>query len=740
MIVHKEGRKNGYVREVNMIRKNSMHHEGFGIKDNHGDYIRIAAIERVILKFLFPFLIVSVHPGFSIAQTWKFVGGPGGIYVNDMMFTRSGTLISATWQGLFFSKDFGTTWQSEPVNPAFGIIYSLTQRANGNLVAIAANGILGSSDGGTSWNLLYQVFGLNIYANCIICESPIDSSLYYGANYTFYRSTDGGRNWSEIWNGNFIRCYAIDESGYIYLAADSVGLLRSMDNGLTFKKFSIYYPLENEMVEMILPDRFGGLYLKIFGPTYAILHYGNAKSTEIQFGSTNLPLAVIPNGDLIYKADNCIGLYSRSTGEGTIVSCPSFVIDQFAQKAVVYNNVWITSFSSLGLHRSVDGGHTWSDINSGLGNQQCLSLMITDDEKIYAGTFGWAFWGGLYMSSDTGKTWTNLNPLNYNAYFIALDKLKNGNILAGGSYGEFMWNEHNGRWVQVSDVSLTYSQYVSNNGTIYVGDIYNGIYVSTDNGGSWVESNNGLDNSLFFGFGESETGRVFAAAWPEGSYYTDNHGENWTSISDPHLYYSRAYDFKFKSDTLFAGINGGIVFSVDSGTSWNSLPGISGAVQEIAIAPDGEILASVPGQGIYVSSDNGSAWTAVNAGLTDLNVWCLHFDKSGRLFAATNEGIFETDAFLNAESLGGSVFTLRQNYPNPFNSQTLVSFDVAAPTRVSLKVCNILGQEVATLFDREYSAGHYQYPWNASRLPSGVYFLRLSANGHTKTAKALLLK
>ncbi len=656
------------------------------------------------------------------------------------MFTKSGTLISATWQGLFFSKDFGTTWQSEPVDPAFGIIYSLTQRANGDLVAIAANGILGSSDGGTSWNQLYQVFDLNNYANCIICESPIDSSLFYGANYTFYRSMDGGRSWSDVWNGNFIRCYAIDDSGYIYLAADSVGLLRSIDNGLTFKKFSINYSLDNEMVEKILPDHFGGLYLKIYGPTYAILHNGNAKSTEIQFGWTNLPLAVIPNGDLIYKADNCIGLYSRSTGEGTIVSCPSFVIDQFAQKAVVYNNVWITSFSSLGLDRSMDGGHTWTDINNGLGNQQCLSLLITNDEKIYAGTFGWAFWGGLYLSSDTGRDWTDQNPLNYHAYFRAIDKMKNGNIIAGGSYGEFFYNSSNGDWTRSDSVSLTYSQYVSHDGTIYVGDIYNGIYVSTDNGQTWVRSNNGLSNWYFFGFGEGNTGRIFAAAWPERTYYSDDHGKSWNLVPDPLLSNTMAHDFKFKDDTLFAGIDDGVAISTDNGISWSLLPGIYGTVTKMAIAPNGEILASLLGQGVYSSTDDGRDWTPFNKGLTNLFVRNFAFDKFNRLFAATDSGIFVVDMSSESSDSIAYTFYLVQNYPNPFNPSTIISYHLLASSVVSLKVYDVLGREVETLVNERQNSGSHSVIFNACNLPSGVYFYRLQAGAFTQTKKMILMK
>jgi hypothetical protein len=74
-------------------------------------------------------------------------------------------------------------------------------------------------------------------------------------------------------------------------------------------------------------------------------------------------------------------------------------------------------------------------------------------------------------------------------------------------------------------------------------------------------------------------------------------------------------------------------------------------------------------------------------------------------------------------------FALRQNYPDPFNPATTLQFDIAEEAVVSLKVYNVLGQEVAVLVDNgSYAAGRYEVGFNASGLPSGVYYYGIVAN------------
>ena len=85
-------------------------------------------------------------------------------------------------------------------------------------------------------------------------------------------------------------------------------------------------------------------------------------------------------------------------------------------------------------------------------------------------------------------------------------------------------------------------------------------------------------------------------------------------------------------------------------------------------------------------------------------------------------------------------FSLEQNYPNPFNPYTTISFSLDKAGKVTLKVYNIVGQEVIALIDGEMEEGEHKIVWELENTASGIYFYKLSSKGKTKTRKMLLLK
>lgn len=93
-------------------------------------------------------------------------------------------------------------------------------------------------------------------------------------------------------------------------------------------------------------------------------------------------------------------------------------------------------------------------------------------------------------------------------------------------------------------------------------------------------------------------------------------------------------------------------------------------------------------------------------------------------------------------------FQLLQNYPNPFNPSTTIKYQVSKTSLITLIIFDLLGREVTFLVNEEKPAGEYDVQWNASNMPSGIYFCRLKARQtsggqagiFTETKKLLLLK
>jgi hypothetical protein len=101
-----------------------------------------------------------------------------------------------------------------------------------------------------------------------------------------------------------------------------------------------------------------------------------------------------------------------------------------------------------------------------------------------------------------------------------------------------------------------------------------------------------------------------------------------------------------------------------------------------------------------------------------------------RLKQVDFDGTFEYSDVVEVDVLAPAEFTLEQNYPNPFNPSTKINFQLKVDSEVSLKVFDVLGQEVATILNSNLIAGGHSVDFNASGLNSGVYLYRIEATGN----------
>ena len=118
---------------------------------------------------------------------------------------------------------------------------------------------------------------------------------------------------------------------------------------------------------------------------------------------------------------------------------------------------------------------------------------------------------------------------------------------------------------------------------------------------------------------------------------------------------------------------------------------------------------------------------------------------SYRLKQIDFDGTFTYSDEVEVEVIAPASFSLDQNYPNPFNPSTRISFSLAVDSKVSLKIFDVLGQEVASLVNQNLTQGIHTYDFNASGINSGVYFYKIEATGvngteFTNVKKMILVK
>jgi hypothetical protein len=113
---------------------------------------------------------------------------------------------------------------------------------------------------------------------------------------------------------------------------------------------------------------------------------------------------------------------------------------------------------------------------------------------------------------------------------------------------------------------------------------------------------------------------------------------------------------------------------------------------------------------------------------------------SYRLKQVDMDGSFEYSPIVEVIIENPKAFDLIQNYPNPFNPSTKIQYQVSNSSRVSLKIYDLIGNEVATLVDEYKPAGNYEIEFSALSLTSGIYFYKLQSGNFVETKKMILLR
>ena len=173
------------------------------------------------------------------------------------------------------------------------------------------------------------------------------------------------------------------------------------------------------------------------------------------------------------------------------------------------------------------------------------------------------------------------------------------------------------------------------------------------------------------------------------------------------------------------------------------------AVVDLAVDPRDSNLVVLQHGGTQPNA--GGIYKLLSGGVTDtladgLNFPTgMHFNSSGDLFvSAFNDGqILKVTSTITSVPTSPGLpegFVLQQNFPNPFNPSTIIKFSIPTESFTTLKVYDVLGNEIEELVNEQLPAGNYKFNFIADNLPSGIYFYKIQAGEFVETKKMVLLR
>ncbi|CAN5661194.1 hypothetical protein BH10BAC5_BH10BAC5_25230 [soil metagenome] len=386
--------------------------------------------------------------------------------------------------------------------------------------------------------------------------------------------------------------------------------------------------------------------------------------------------------------------------------------------ALIYHNGY-TFIGKDGVSKSSDNGQSWMRSDSGfstLGTERKVNCFLSTGNILLAGVDI----KSIYRTTNDGLNWAVSNTGLSGGFSVKCMMKKDSVIYAGGDDGVY-YSTNNGSSWQVSSIQLYAKSVIALN---YIGNrliasvepssVAEGIYLSTNNGSSWYKSINGLHAfAHLYSITVHRNNLVFVTSDDGKIYKSTNQGSSWllstdASVIDP--FFNPVYASASFNLSLVVGCNNGIYMSTNAGSNWFRYS-----------------FGIPPGTQFQVNSI----------------VQCGPY-----IFAPGNNGTYKIPTgTIGIDQISSNIpekFELQQNYPNPFNPVTKINFRIPLNSFIELKVCDIQGREVKTLYTGYVAVGEYGAEFDGSGLNSGIYFCTLKVTGSSGTQlvtrKMLLIK
>ena len=656
-------------------------------QNTHGPYGGNVYALAAIGQSLFAATDKGVYRSSNEGESWTAVNN-GLVSKNVRALATSGsTILAGTLvSGIFRSTDNGQSWIAIGGSPTSYLRFALAM--NGNYIFAGIDSMGGSffrsSDNGATWGASTNGWPTGNVACFLFCDSVVLAGSEGGG---VFRSTDDGSSWMPSNNG-LTSCFVLSllaKDSVIFAGTADHGIFRSTDNGLTWIAVNTGLP--------------SALDIGIFG------------------------MAIMGNDVLVTTWG--YGFYRSSDNGQSWYATGREVAAFYMNTVCTFGTSVFLGTVGAGVFASVDSGSHWYQASGGLPSAQIGALTV-NGRTLFAGTQG----GGLYASRDDGVSWESLNTGLSASYVSSLVTFGSSVVAATEGGGVFILAYGDTSWTPINnglpDGASAWAEAVAtNNHDLFVGYKFGGnVYASADTGRTWNPIGGPSDVDAIVAFDSVVLVGAFS-----GLYRTSDRGKSWTLVGGPMPFVNALLS---ADGNVFAGTDNGMYRSEDAGVHWTTTSGLSSGFVLAIAKSDAKMFAGAYAKGVYLSTDNGSSWSAVNTGLADLNVSSLAVFDSNVVAGTYSQGVWirPISEMITGVSSSGqdprSSFVLDQNYPNPFNPSTSIRFSLPSESHVRLAIYNLLGQTIVELQNGVLHAGNYERTWKAN-VASGLYLCRIEA-------------
>lgn len=708
------------------------------------------------------FILKTTNSG----QNWVIQTSPTGNVLNGLFFTgiNTGTAVS-TFGGIIKTTNGGTNWFTQTSNVTVTLQDVSFVDANTGLVVGNTGTIVKTTNGGDNW--IQQTSGATQNLTDVVFINA-NTAVVSGASGRVLRTTNRGDNWSvqtvsgvtQNLNGIFFADantgWAVGASGRIIKTTNAGVNWAIQTSGTTSALNGVFFTDVNNGIiagsaNTILRTTNGGTNWTPYPhPTGSIMLFNEVFSFDVnnstivgQFGTilrTQTPAANSNYGNNSQSSNNLYYFANSTPAAAGAPSQPQFIWRDTTGSIDLYAN---GVNQASGIFTGDDDNGRWNLLSQlGGGNVRFFGSNYTD---VYVGTNGILGFNAFNVSANQPPFSGLSQSLITEAIFPLWMDMNLG--YAGVSGRRVSYKVTPTELIVTYDRIPVYSKILTNDPDRYVS-----FQVIVKLSAAPTQN-----SEIFISYNYDETGSVFKNEYNEGTLASHLVGIQKNNTANEFFQYRFKNSLVLSTEGPIFGSNLTIATGPDANVlpvelasfnslvvknevilDWSTVSEINNASFEVERTPassnDYNRIGSVEGNGTsnsmsyYKFSDNN-----LQAGKYKYRLKQIDFNGNYEYIDLTNEVIVGVPA----------KYDLSQNYPNPFNPVTKINFEIPVDSRVTLKIFDISGREVATLVNELRTAGYYTVSFDAHNFASGIYFYRVTAGDNaqfTMTKKMMLVK